>query len=412
MGSPATATIAVEDDDAAAGSPVVTIAADSTSVTEGADAVFTITNAGSSQVIVHYEIVQDGDFLTSAATSDDIDVPANDSEKVTLATIPDAVDETDGSVTVVLVSDSDTAPTYSIGATYTDSITIMDNDDAALPSVSIAFAKENIIEGTDANAEFTISSIAGTSGPQDGDTLLVDVSISETGNFLQNAPSTRPNVSITVGTPFTHPEPIVDDGLSEADGTITATLVLKGAPTYGIGENPTATINVSDDEGLPTLVYTATAFTADEGDKPTDGSTATPTVLTLEVGLTTASSSPIEVPYTVGDNSNTNEATEGDDYFEHTDNDGTLNFAANSTTPDTIKINVTKDDLYELDEEITVNFTIPPAYASLVQFPTEAGAGGAAIDSVVGTINNDDSMPSVTIANAEDLEGDIGDNNK
>ena len=173
---------------------------------------------------------------------------------------------------------------------------------------------------------------------------------------------TRSDVSITVGTPFTHPEPIVDDGsLVKTDGTITATLVLKGTPTYGIGENPTATINVSDDEGLPTLVYTATAFTADEGDKPTDGSPATPTVLTLEVGLTTASSSPIEVNYTVGDNSNTNEATEGDDYFEHTDNDGTLNFAANSTTPETITINVTKDDLYELDEEITVSFTIPSA---------------------------------------------------
>ena len=101
----------------------------------------------------------------------------------------------------------------------------------------------------------------------------------------------------------------------------------------------------------------------------------------------------------------------GDDYFEHTDNDGTLNFAANSTTPETITINVTKDDLYELDEEITVNFTIPSASSSLVQFPTDTGTG-TTIDSVVGTITNDDTMPSVTIADAEGLEGDAGGNNK
>ena len=407
VGSPGSDSITVEDDDAAAGSPVVTIAGDASEVYEGSDAVFTITNAGSSQVNVHYEIAQDGDFLTTTTTDDDDDVPANGTVKITLETEADADDETDGSVTVSLIADTEPTPTYSIGGSYTDSITIKDNDDDALPSVSITFVKENIIEGTDSHAEFTITSTAGTSGPQDGDPLLVDVNVAETGDFLQTAAGTRQDVSITVGTPYTHQEPIVDDGSSEDDGTITATLELKGTPTYGIGASPSATINVSDDEGLPTLVYTATAFTADEGDKPTDGSAATPTVLTLEVGLTTASSSPIEVNYTVGDNSNTNEATNGDDYFQHTDNDGTINFAANSTTPDTIKINVTKDDLYELDEEITVSFTIPSASSSLVQFPTESG-GGTTIDSVVGTITNDDTMPSVTIGDAEGLEGDVG----
>ena len=84
VGSPATATITVEDDDAAAGSPVVTIAGDASEVYEGSDAVFTITNAGSSQVNVHYEIAQDGDFLTTTITDDDDDVPANDTVKVTL----------------------------------------------------------------------------------------------------------------------------------------------------------------------------------------------------------------------------------------------------------------------------------------------------------------------------------------
>ena len=68
--------------------------------------------------------------------------------------------------------------------------------------------------------------------------------------------------------------------------------------------------------------------------------------------------------------------------------------------------------MFELDEEITVNFTIPSASSRLVQFPSEAGPGGATIDSVVGTIINDDTMPSVTIADAEGLEGDTADNNK
>ena len=56
------AEIMVEDNDAAVGSPVVTISADSDSVYEGNDAVFIVSNAGSSEVNVHYSISQVGDF--------------------------------------------------------------------------------------------------------------------------------------------------------------------------------------------------------------------------------------------------------------------------------------------------------------------------------------------------------------
>ena len=132
---------------------------------------------------VHYEILKVGDFFTSTATDDDIDVPSNDSVKVPIPTTADGVDETNGSVTVSLITDDETAPTYSIGVIYQDSITIRDDDDDTLPSVSITFVKESIVEGTDSHAEFTIRSTAGTSGPQAGETVEVDVSITETGDF-------------------------------------------------------------------------------------------------------------------------------------------------------------------------------------------------------------------------------------
>ena len=82
-GSMASAEIMVEDNDAAVGSPVITISADSNSVYEGNDAVFTVSNAGSSEVNVHYSISQVGDFLVSTATEDNRNVPANGSTKLT-----------------------------------------------------------------------------------------------------------------------------------------------------------------------------------------------------------------------------------------------------------------------------------------------------------------------------------------
>ena len=412
VGSPATAEIMVEDNDAAADSPVITISADSNEVTEGFDAVFTITSntppAQGSIINVHYLVTQDGDFLGTFDAEDDESITSTGSVKLPISTIADTDDEADGSVTVQLVADTEITRGYSVGVNFKASIAIRDNDDDALPSVSIAFVKENLVEGTDTHAEFTISSTAGTSGPQDGDTLDVDVNITETGDFLDTAAGLREDITITIGTDYPLREMIVDDPTNEDDGTITATLVLKNTPTYGIGANPQAIINVSDNDGLPTLVYNTTSFSANEGDKPTAGSTPTPTVLTLDVGLTTESAQEIIVNYTFGDETNTNEATLNDDYTIPSTDTRSLNFPAGSTDAQTITINVTKDDLYEMDEEVTINFTIPAGSRSLVEFPTEAGPGGSVIDSKIATISNDDDMPSVSIADKEIEEGDSG----
>ena len=402
VGSPASMAVMVEDNDAAAGSPIITISADSDEVYEGNDAVFTISNSGSSEVNVHYSIIKAGDFLTNTATEGDLNVPATSSEKLNLATTPDADTETDGTVTVQLIADTEDTATYSVGTSFKDTITIQDDDDATFPSVSIAYATSiaanpNITEGEN-DAVFTITSTDGSTGT--GGTLEVDINITQTGNFLQTPPRKR-SETITIGTDFPLTEMIHDDETDEANGSITATLVLKDTLTYGIGANNQATINVSDDEGLPALTFDELSYTVVEGNLPTGGATPTPTVLTLNVGLSQLSAKEIVVNYTIGDEAN-DSAKKDDDYEVPSDDTGSITFPANSTAKQPISIDVVKDDLFEINEEITVTFTIPSASTSLVEFPTDPSTN-AVINKITATITNDDDKPSISIADEPNI---------
>ena len=92
--------------------------------------------------------------------------------------------------------------------------------------------------------------------------------------------------------------------------------------------------------------------------------------------LSSESTSPVTVYYTIGSDSNENEATKDDDYSVPSAGgslpsgvDGSLTFPANNSTPQPITINVTRDALYEENEMVTVTFSLPTLATPVAELP-------------------------------------------
>ena len=129
----ATATGTIRDDD---GLPEVTIAADPDTVTEGMDAVFTLSRTGSTAAAltgVTVEVSQTEDVLAAPESEwpSSVTFAANASvATLTLATKDDDTDTGDGTVTVTLPAGTD----YEVGMANAATVTVSDNDDNAAPS--------------------------------------------------------------------------------------------------------------------------------------------------------------------------------------------------------------------------------------------------------------------------------------
>ena len=111
--------------------PEVTIAAGS-SVTEGADASFTVTASPSpaSALTVNLTVSQSGNFASSGETgsSKTVSVPTSGSATYTVSTVNDNTDEDNGSVTVTV----NTGTGYTRGSSNSATVTVNDNDTAGV----------------------------------------------------------------------------------------------------------------------------------------------------------------------------------------------------------------------------------------------------------------------------------------
>ena len=129
LASPSTATVAVSDnDEPPAIIPVVGIAGGS-AVTEGGDAVFTISAnpAPASALIVTVTVAANGDFLAQVDEGEKTVTIAGGQTSATL-TVPtqdDSADEADGSVTATLQADTG----YTLASSSTATVAVSDNDD-------------------------------------------------------------------------------------------------------------------------------------------------------------------------------------------------------------------------------------------------------------------------------------------
>ncbi len=117
--------------------PTATIAAGTSPITEGANAVFTVTlnPAPSSSVTVNYGITVSGNYGVSAATNQTVTVGTGGTGTLTLGTTNDTVDEANGSVTVTLA----TGTGYTVGTANSASVTVNDDDDPP-PAVPDGFS--------------------------------------------------------------------------------------------------------------------------------------------------------------------------------------------------------------------------------------------------------------------------------
>ena len=225
--------------------PEVSIAAGS-GVTEGADAVFTVTAdpAPSSPLTVGVTVAASGDFGVSTG-SRQVAVPISGTVTLAVATTGDSVDEADGSVTVTV----DDGSGYTVSATQgSAAVAVADDDDPAPPppppvvepEVSIA-AGSGVIEGAD--AVFTV-----TADPAPSAALLVDVTVAQSGDFgaatgaRQVTVSTSGSATLTVST--------VDDSVDESDGSVTVTVDVGSGYTVS-SQAGSATVAVSDDDDPP-----------------------------------------------------------------------------------------------------------------------------------------------------------------
>ena len=358
------ATVAVADDDDAP-TPVVSVTAGS-GVTEGGDAVFTVTAspAPSANLGVSVTVSQSGDYGATTGQRT-VTIPPTGSATLTVGTTDDDADETDGSVTATVNAGSGYTVSSSQGAA---TVAVADNDAAPTPVVSVT-AGSGITEGGD--AVFTVSA-----NPAPAANLDVSVTVSASGDYgaatgqrTVTVPTTG-SATLTVGT--------TDDDADETDGSVTATVNAGSGYTVSSSQGA-ATVAVSDDDAAPTPVVSVTA-----GSGITEGGDAVFTV--------TASPAPaanLAVSVTV---------SQSGDYGATT---GKRTVTVPTTGSVTLTVGTTDDDADETDGSVTATVNAGSGY-------TVSSTQGAA---TVGVSDDDAAAPeveiTVTVEDASAVEGDV-----
>ena len=167
--------------------------------------------------------------------------------------------------------------------------------------------------------------------------------------------------------------PILGDTMTEGTETFTVNL---SAPTNGTIVDAQGVGTIYDNEGPPSFVVTDVSGAEGGGS------------LSLSVLLTNANGSSVSVDYATADGT----ALAGSDY---TAKSGTLTFTPGQTLK-TVAVTMLDDALAEDDETFSLNLA-------------NATGGIAIADAAgLGTIQNDDADPTVSVSNAAVVEGDTG----
>ncbi len=356
------ATVSVSDNDDAP-TPVVSVSAGS-GVTEGGDAVFTVTAnpAPASSLAVSVTVSQSGDYGATTGKRT-VTVPTTGSATLTVGTTDDNADEADGSVTATV----DAGSGYTVSSTQgAATVAVADNDDAPTPVVSIT-GGSGITEGGD--AVFTV-----TASPAPASNLAVSVTVSQSGDYgaatgkrTVTVPTTG-SATLTVGS--------TDDSTDETDGSVTATVNAGSGYTVSSSQGA-ATVAVSDNDATPVVSVSA-------GGGVTEGGDAVFTV--------TASPAPaadLAVSVTV---------SQSGDYGATT---GKRTVTVPTSGSATLTVGTTDDNADEADGSVTATVNAGSGY-------TVSSTQGAA---TVGVADDDDAAPeveiTVTVEDASAVEGDV-----
>ena len=342
-----THTHTILDDDTVA-LPEVTIAAGS-SVTEGADASFTVTASPSpaSALTVNLTVSQSGNFASSGSTgsSKTVSVPTSGSATYPVSTVNDNTDEDNGSVTVTV----NTGTGYTVGSSNSSAtVTVNDNDTAGVTvSQSARTVAENggtatYTVGLDTRpaGQVIITVTAGGAAFVDGPGGTAKPKAKDTLTFTTSNWGTAQTVTITGQN-----DNIVNTG-GERTRTITHTIEAghgdgrKYRPvaltTFSI---PSVTVTVTDDDtpSTPEANFAASASSAAEGAGTQN----------IAVNLSPAPSGNVTVNYTLSGG-----ATRGTDYTISgvSSNSGTITVGTSGTA--SIPVAITDDSVVEGSETV------------------------------------------------------------
>ena len=244
-----------EQPEAQAAVPVVTAAA-GTGVTEGASASFTVkaSPVPAAPLDVTLTVGQSGEFAASGETgSRTVTVPVSGSLSIDIATVNDAVDEPDGSLSVTV----DAGTGYTVGSPATRTVSVADDDDAppATPELSLS-AGSAVDEG--GNAGFTV-----TADPAPATDLTVTWTVAQSGEYLDAPGAGSRTVTLAAGdTSVTLSVSTVDDAADEADGSVSVTLGTGTGYNVAAGKG-SATVTVRDNDAAasgPTISIADAAF--------------------------------------------------------------------------------------------------------------------------------------------------------
>ena len=237
--------------------PTVTIAPKGPStIDEGEDAVFTITATGGyipNGIPVGLTVVQGQteDFIKdTAAIPSSVMVNSEGTGEITIETIADTTDETDGTITATLSASTDLSYVLA-NPNVPAEINIKDNDDSTLPDITISrIGSAPVFEG-DTLRYMLVADPAPT-----GDTIIsVRIQISETGNFLTTSanPTSRvvtESVGRNGGVLMLETAADIED---EPDAVVVARIISEditggGSATYSIGKTPAVIVTVQDND--------------------------------------------------------------------------------------------------------------------------------------------------------------------
>ncbi len=341
-----------------AATPEVSITAGS-GVTEGADAVFTVTAdpVPASPLSVEVTVAQSGDFGVGTG-SRQVTVSAGGTATLTVATVNDSADEADGSVTVTVNSGSGYSVSSTAGAA---AVAVADDDDPAPPppppvvepEVSIA-AGAGVAEGGD--AVFTV-----TADPAPSSALSVDVAVTQSGDYGVGTGSRQ--VTVPAGGTATLTVSTVNDSADEADGSVTVTVNSGSGYTVSATQR-SATVAVTDNDDPPPPPPPADA----PGFSIADASGTEGEQVTVTVTLSDASSQRLRVYWKTEfggsspwDHRNPIWASPGSDYDSA---GGWLTFQP-GVVQQRVQVNLRDDSRVEPAEEFQVNLVFVSPYGAV-----------------------------------------------
>ena len=365
------ATVTITDND-----PLPTLSVANAEAAEGDDVTFTVTlsEAAADNVTVDWATsVDTGDTATegtdfTAASGTLTFMPGDTAMTFAVTTVEDTTGEDNETFTVTLSSPSSNATLTTDPATAAG--TINDNDGGALPSMTVLVGTG--FENTGVPVQVTLSSAAAQDVTVDWTVSLGSDDTAELGDLQ----ATTGTATVTEGeTQGTFTVAVNNDTTDEDDETFT--LTLSNAMGAVLGADPTGTGTITDDDDPPGL--SAESAATDEGGP-----------VEFTVTLTPASERTVTVAWEAATLAvEFRPAVAGTDY---TAASGTLTFMPGDTEQ-TVTVQTTQDTADEFNETFTLTLS-DPLNATLGSDPT-----------AVGTITDNDPLPTLSVADAEAVEG-------